>query len=209
FRNVAGEKLAKDGEVAGLKARWQQLKGTTRDTLKEDAGKLIDQYDKNFGWDPQTNLPKTTYKLQLADKQKEIDKLKQDLAAAKAEGNQARTDLAQAQEELKKARVAYADELKKLQTSFSTDLARHESTALAKQKEIDEINTARTDEKNAAAKAMEDKEKELATLAKSLKSAEQQAEKNLEKVEMRRLDAQTPVLGKVVAFNGNGSLPYI
>src|SRR5262249_8782811 len=150
----------------------------------------------------QTNLPKTNYKLQLDEKKKEIDKLKQDLAAAKAEGTQARTDLAQTQDELKKARVAYAEDLKKLQASFVTDLAKHESTALAKQKEIDEINTARTDEKNAAAKAMEDKEKELATIAKTLKQTEQQAEKDREKVEMRKLDANTPVLGKVVEFNG-------
>src|SRR5262245_17236849 len=49
FRNIAGEKLAKDGEVAGpLKTRWPQLKTATRDTLKEDIGKLVEQYDKNF-----------------------------------------------------------------------------------------------------------------------------------------------------------------
>src|SRR4051812_28989502 len=34
FRNIAGEKLPKDGDVAGpLKTRWPQLKSTTRDTL--------------------------------------------------------------------------------------------------------------------------------------------------------------------------------
>src|SRR5262249_56721082 len=30
-----------------------------------------------------------------------------------------------------------------------------------------------------------------------------------EKYESKKLDARTPVLGKVVAFNGSGSMPYI
>jgi hypothetical protein len=210
FRNIAGEKLAKDAEFAGpLKQRWQQLKGSTRDTLKEDVGKLIEQYDKNFGWDQQTNNPRTTYKIQLGEKQKEIDKLKQDLAASKAEAAQGRTEVAQAQEELKKARVAYAEELKKLQNNFSTDLTKHQNTVAALQKQVDEINTARTDDKNAAAKAMEDKDKELNTQAKTLKDLVIQTEKAQERLEMKKLDVRTPVLGKVVAFNGNGSLPFI
>jgi hypothetical protein len=210
FRNIAGDKLAKDGEVAGpLHSRWQQLKGVTRDTLKEDAGKLVDQYDKNFGWDQQTNLPKTSYKIQLAEKQKENDKLKQDLAAAKAEAGQARTEAATATEELKKARAVYADELKKLQNSFATDLTKHQNTVAALQKQVDEVNNARTDEKNTTAKTLEDSDKKEQKLTKEIKDLKVSMEKSLEKIEMKKLDVQTPVLGKVVSFNGSGSMPFI
>src|SRR5262249_53878453 len=161
--------FAKDGEVAGpLKSRWQQIKGVTRDTLKEDAGKLVEQYDKNFGWDPQTNLPKTSYKAQLAAMQKENDKLKQDLTAAKAELTQAGTEAAPATDELKKARAVYADELKKLQNLFTTDLTKHTNTVAALQKQLDEVNNARTDEKNATAKTLEDRDKEEQKLQKEI-----------------------------------------
>jgi hypothetical protein len=210
FRNIAGDKLAKDGEVAGpLKSRWQQLKGVTRDTLKEDAGKLVEQYDKNFGWDPQTNLPKTSYKAQLAEKQKEIDKLKQDLAASKAEASQARTEAAAATDEYKKARAVYGDELKKLQTLFTTDLTKHQNTVAMLQKQLDEVNNARTDEKNTTAKTLEDSDKEKQKLEKDKKGLEVVIQKLEEKHEMKKLDAQTPVLGRVVSFNGTGSMPFI
>src|SRR5262249_24800947 len=129
FRNIAGDRFAKDGEVAGpLKSRWQQLKGVTRDTLKEDAGKLVEQYDKNFGWDPQPNSRKPCKKAQPAAKQKENENLKQCPPAAKAELTQARTEAATATDELKKARAVYADELKKLQNLFTTDLTKHTNT---------------------------------------------------------------------------------
>jgi hypothetical protein len=210
MRNIAGEKLPKDGEVAGpLKTRWPQLKSATRDTLKEDIGRLVDQYDKNFGWDAQTNLPKTSYKAQLAEKQKENDKLKQDLAASKAEAALARNEAAQATDDLKKSRAVYADELKKQRDNYNNDLTKHQNAVAALQKQVDEINNARTDDKNTAARAAEDAEKERLKLDKDLKSAKTQLEKELEKGEAKKLDVRTPILGKVVAFNGSGSMPFI
>jgi hypothetical protein len=208
FRNIAGEKLVKDGEVAGpLHQRWQNIQ--TRDPLKPDISKLVEKYDKDFVWDGQTNLPKTSYKLQLAEKQKEIDKLKLDLQASKAEATQAHAESTQATDELKKARVDYADNLKKLKDTFNNDLTKHQTTVAALQKQIDEINNARTDDKNTTAKAMEDSEKEKQKLAKDLKQLQTILDKELEKSEAKRLDALTPILGRVVSFNGNGSLPFI